>query len=249
MAGGCGLFLAGLPWACLLTSAAIAGPAIGVGVGAGVQSDFMDRGVVTTHLQPGPTLSVPVRVALTPSVMLRTGVRLGFAQGIDMLTWGTAVDGLSVRVEDDGTHKAFGLSALAEVGLDVAAPVRGPVAPYAALDLRGGWAGMYHALAGNSRVLLDPAQNNLGSPSNVDPYTASGTLGGGVGLGVRADVGANKTSTGRAPLSIEAEVGWSGAWWGAAEVRKAPPELDARREAFAWDGLTAGVAVVGWFGR
>jgi hypothetical protein len=230
-----------------MAATAAAAPGVGVGVGVGVQTDFRDRGTVDTHLQPGPTLSVPVRVALAPSVMLRTGVRLGFAQGVDTLTWGTDIDGLSVRVEDDGTHKAFGFTALAELGVDVAAPVRGPVAPYGALDLRGGWAGMYHALAGNSRVLLDPAQNDLGSPSNVDPYTMSGVLGGGVGVGVRASIGAPK-SQGRPPLSLEAEVGWSGSWWGTADVRKAPPTIEARREAFAWDGLSAGIALVGWIG-
>jgi hypothetical protein len=243
------LFLAGFAWASLLFGSAHAAPRFGVGGAVGLQTDFLDRGRVDTRLQPGPVVAVPVRIAATPSVTVRTGLRFGFAQGVDTLTWGTTVDGFTARVEDDGSHKAFAVTGLAEVGLDVAAPVRGRVVPYAVVDLRGGFAGMYHALAGNSRVLLDPAQNNIGSPSNVDPYTTSGTLGGGLGLGVRTALGGGAAAPREAPLSLEVEVGWSGAWWGAADVRKASPALDARREAFAWDGVTASVALIGWFDR
>ena len=59
-------------------------------------------------------------------------------------------------------------------GFDVVVPGDLPVSPYVGA-VCGAWIANYHSLGGDTQVLLDPSQNDLDDPGNVDPYTTQVT--------------------------------------------------------------------------
>lgn len=222
--------------------AAMAGVDARVGVGLGLSADLPDGASAgETRLRPGGYVGVPVRLDVAPLVRLRGDVRLELAGGVDELTWDEAVDGATVRRTDADGHLAIVGALGFELGASVYAPVAGRARPF--LGLGGGLmaVGVYHALRDETAVLLDPTQNDLGNPRNIDPYTvqAVGTVHVVGGVDVRL--------TRRVELSVE--VGYGSALVGARALRKTAAASDARREAFGWNPLRAGLAVTVGVGR
>ncbi len=210
-----------------------AGDRVSLGLGAGVSADLDDRASAgETRFSAGPSLVVPLRVQLVPSLRFRIDVRLESGFGVDQLTWSQPVDDGALRLTDDDSHGAFLGAVALEGGFDVSLPVQGPAVPYVMGGLGFAVVGNYHALRGGSAVLLDPDQNDLGNPRNVDPYTVQVAALASLGLGVNIRVFER--------VDLWVETGYAAAFIAPRTLRKTPPELDARREAFAWNPIRAG---------
>jgi hypothetical protein len=154
---------------------------------------------------------------------------------VDELTWQEELDGASVRRTDADGHLAILGGLGVNVGFQASAPVRGPARPYVAAGGGLFGVGVYHALRDGTAVLLDPDQNDLGDPGNIDPYTL--TAAGNVFVAGGLEVEVQKQ------VELWVEIGYSAALVGAAPLRKTSVALDARREAFAWNPLRAGLGV------
>lgn len=222
-------------------TAAVAAPAaaaeIDLGVGAALALDLPDRASKDyASFGPGPSLLVPLRVGLTEHARLRSTLRADLGFGSDRVTWGVEVDGQQLRVASED-HWAMLAAAGLTVGPEVSLPVSGPVVPYLGAELGAAWVGTYHAFGPDAAILLDPDQNELDNPKNVDPYTTQlallTDLHAGVSLGAGDGVGG------------WAELGYSAAYLGARTLNKSPAEIDARREAYGWNPLrlAAGVRI------
>ena len=223
-------------WLALVMAPAVAGVEVRVGAGLGLVADLNDRvSNGETRLRAGPSLVVPVRFEVSPHVRLRVDLNLETASGVDELTWLGDVDGVPVRRTDADGHLAiFGGLGL-NFGLQASVPVRGPARPYLAAGGGLFGVGMYHALRDGTAVLLDPDQNDLGDPGNIDPYTLSVAGNLFVAGGVEVEV--------QKRVELWVEIGYSAALVGAAPLRKTPEAFDARREAFVWNPLRAGLGV------
>jgi hypothetical protein len=81
--------------------------------------------------------------------------------------------------------------------------------------------------------LLDPAQNQLGDPGNIDPFASSVVLAYEVGIGVRLD----------GPVVPWVELGYANAYLPEAPLSKTPSKLDASRAAFGWNTARCAVGV------
>lgn len=228
---------AGLFVAAWMGSSAMAGSEVSLGLSLGVGGDLGDRASAgQTRLGVGPTLSVPLRVRIVDPVRFRADLSLTEASGLDQLTWTGEVEGVPVRFTDDDGHLAiFGGLGLT-VGFEAQVPLAGRARPYLALDAGVMGVGMFHALREASSVLLDPEQNDVGNPRNLDPYTIQATVVGDLALGTSI------RATDR--LEVFVEFGYSSAFVGPKALRKTPSEADARREAFAFNPLrgTVGLA-------
>lgn len=204
-----------------------------VGLGAGVSLDLPDRGG-PTRLGPGAGLEIPVRLPLTPHASLRARARLDYGgAGHDRVSWAVPVDGELVRFHHDD-HFTLLLAAGATVGPELTIPLDAPVQPYVAVGAGLAWLGTYHSFGGDTAHLLDPAQNDLDDPTNIDPYTSQ--------LAVLTEAGVGLRTTGRTRLW--GELGYTNAWAAARPLARTPAELDARREPYGWNALrvAAGVA-------
>jgi hypothetical protein len=213
---------------------------IGLGVGAAV--DLPDRASNRdTRLGVGAIFRVPIRVHLTPVVALRLDLDLEGCRGVDQLTWDVDADGLVYRVQDDNEHHAYVVNGLFDLGVDLTVPVRGRTRPM--FGLSGGVAvtGVFHALRGSSVALLDPAVNDVGDTSNLDPYTSQ------VAPWAAVDVGLTSALAPRVDLWVTA--GYGAAFFAPRGLHKALPALDARREAFAWNPVRAAIGVSFRLGR
>lgn len=220
----------------LLTAGSARAADVAMGIGAGVVADLPDRASAgATRFGVGPSVVVPVAITPVPYLRLRIDLRLEQATGVDQLTWTRTTDGLDERVEDADEHTAFlfGVGLLA--GVDGVLPVAGRVQPHLGVSVGALGVGVFHALRGTSLVLLDPDANDLGNPRNIDPYTLQiapvvmGRLGLVARLGDRVD--------------LWVETGYSSAFVGPRPLVKAPPELDARRQAFAWNPIVGAVGI------
>lgn len=208
-----------------------------VGVGVGVATDLGDPASADhTRFKPGPSLAVPVRWNLTEEsgdvlLRLRATGRAELAMGNDQLTWDVGVAGTTVRVSDD-EHLAVLTHGGVIVGPEVVIP-NGEVSPYFGAGLGLGWIGTYHSLSGDSAVLLDPEQNDLDNPNNLDPYTSQAVIQTEMVVGV--DLATEQ------PLFLELSMG--GAWVGERALKKSPERSAATRSAYGWNPvrLTAGV--------
>ncbi len=224
----------------LLTTAVllVAHPALAaeveVGVGAGLAKDLGDR-VSRDYARfgLGPNLLVPVRVALSPHAAVRATARAELGVGSDRVTWVRDIDGRDVRVGSDD-HWAMVAAGGLTVGPELRLPVDGPVAPVLGAEAGAAWIGTYHSFSGESAVILDPKQNDLDDPGNVDPFTTN--------LTVLSDVHAGVVSTGDGP-GFWAEVGYAAAYVRGAGLRKSVGALDARREAYGWNPLRVAAGV------
>jgi opacity protein-like surface antigen len=222
---------------CMFSTAASAAPSVHVGVAAGVAADMPDAASEEgTRLGPGPEVSLPVRVGLTEVIRLRADLRLGFGSGVDRLTWTEQIDGVDVRRVDTGTHAAYVGTIGLELGLDVVVPVQGDLRPHLGGSLGGAAVAAFHSLRGDTAVLIDPEQNDLDDPRNLDPYT--------IQMVWSASAAAGMTWRVSERLDLLVEIGYGSAFVPARRLRKSPDILDARREAFGWNPFRATVGLL-----
>ena len=202
-----------------------------VGVGLGLAADLADPASGEhTRFKPGPTLVVPVRWNLMEEgdhVLLRLRVtgRADLAVGRDQLTWAVGVAGSSLRVSDED-HLAVLTHGGVLLGPEIVLPIQ-EIKPYFGAGAGIGWVGTYHSLSGATAVLLDPEQNDLNNPNNIDPYTSQAVLQTELTIGLDIDAGQ--------PLFCE--VGIGGAWVGERSLKKSPDRVKAKRSAYGWNPL------------
>ncbi|NCG18521.1 MAG: hypothetical protein GWP91_05865 [Rhodobacterales bacterium] len=206
---------------------------IELGLGAGVGIDLPDAvSKEHTSFGPGPGLVVPLKIGLTDYASLRITGRADVAFGTDRVSWAVQVDGAPARLYSDG-HWAMLAGAALTAGPEIVFPVEGAIRPYLGVEAGPTWVATYHSFSGTTQLLLDPSENDLTDPNNIDPFTAQ------LGLLTDAHVG---ISTGDA-VGLWSEVGYSVAWVQAASLNKSAAGLDARREAFGWNALRLGLGV------
>lgn len=212
----------------MLVSAALAG-GVSVGVGVGATKDLPDA---HGKFGFGPELQIPVKFEVTQKTFLRVDLQAGFATGRDRVTWGREVDGEEVRFYSD-EHWTLVTHGQLVVGADVMLPIDFPL--YLGLQAGAAMIGNYHALGGTSAdVLLDPSQNDIGDPGNIDPFSQALVPVSAVHVGTKVPLGA---------LDLWGEVGYTVAFLGAKPLAKTPSELGAMREPFGWNPLRLVVGV------
>lgn len=213
-------------------------PVAQLGAAAGVAVDLPDRASGDdTRFGAGPRLLLPFRVAFDAPVRLRIDLEGEGAGGLDRLEW--TADG--TRVQDDDSHKAFlGLVGL-HLGADVVIPTGGRVQPHVGASIGVAGVGVFHALRGGSAALLDPDQNDLGNPRNLDPHTVQAAVVPQVALGLVAAL------SDRVDLLVE--TGYAGAFLPAASLRRTAEAQGAERGALAWNPIRASVGVLVRLGR
>jgi hypothetical protein len=214
----------------LLAAGSWAGSTLGVGLAGGFDLPGPDGG----EFGIAPGLYVPVVVGLSPQAGLRITARFEGGPGTDEVSWAESVNGTPSRIVT-GSDFALVLSAIATIGPDLEIPTGGPVAPYFGAEIGGGVAGVYHSLGGPTAFLIDPAQNDLEDPGNIDPYTVSPVLASDLHFGAR--------STSDEGLGWWAELGYDSTWIGAAPLKKSLPVADARREGIGWNPIRIGVGI------
>jgi hypothetical protein len=205
-----------------LVGAAFAGSSLGLGasVGYDLPGPASDGGAFGV----APGVSVPLTVASGERVRWRLGLRGEFGIGSDRVSWNEVVDGTSTRVTDTGHFALLATSALT-VGPELALPSVGAVTPVFGVAAGPALAATFHAFDPEADFLLDPAQNALSNPDNVDPYTLQAALCTELHLGLR----------GGGTVGWWVDAGLGATWLGAAPLRKAIPEVDAQRDALRWD--------------
>lgn len=93
--------------------------------------------------------------------------------------------------------------------------------------------GAFHDLGGPTAYLLDPSQNDLDNPDNLDPYTLQAVPSAELVAALRLGKG----------LAAEVELGYTLALVPAADLSGVPPESSARRTAFALGAVFVAVGV------
>ena len=205
-----------------------------VGVGVALAMDLPDASSAEyANFGPGPSLQIPVRIGLSEHARIRSTLRADLGIGSDRVTWALDVDGEQIRLRSDDHWAMFAAAGLT-VGPEISLPVDGPVSPYLGAEAGGAWVGTYHSFGGETAVLLDPQENDLNDPGNVDPFTTQ--------LAFLTDAHAG-ISVGDEGVGFWAELGYSMAFLPAAELQKSPTNLDARREAYGWNPFRIGAGV------
>jgi len=205
-----------------------------VGVQLGATLDLPDRvSGGYTRFGPGGGLAVPVRFRVGEHAYLRAALRLDAATGNDRVTWNEIAGDRTVRMSSRD-HFTLLTAAALTVGGEVRAPVDWAIVPFGGASVGGTWVGTWHSFGiSDSGVdttpLLDPAQNDLGNPNNIDPWAG--------GLAVLAELHLGAAMPVGTGLELLFEVGYGVAFLPEAELRKAPPALQARRSAFGWNPL------------
>ena len=117
-----------------------------------------------------------------------------------------------------------------------------PVVPLAGFGVGGAWVGTWHSFGvaesgADTTLLLDPAENDLSDPNNIDPYATN--------LALLVDVYGGAAIPLTDSLDGVVEIGYSVAFLPGEELQKATPGLDAQRDAFGWNALRlqAGVSI------
>lgn len=218
---------------CLALCLPVSAQAGSFGLGLAFVQDLPDPLPTDAQLGPGLSLQLPVRLDLTEHAALRLAGRFDYAGGggernaffcreLDVISWNVIADDRAGAYPRCGWMLAAGLT----VGPELTLPVPGPVRPYVAGGVGIAGIGNFHNI--HIPELLDPEKNNLnpeGIGFNVDPFTLRASwltdLALGAHLGERWYV----------------ELGYSTAWAGQAEVKKAVTELQVRREAYGWNAL------------
>lgn len=223
--------------AVLTTTAHAAEPGdLSVGVGLSVVADLPDTASGDhTRFRPGPGLALPLRYQLAPLARIRITPRLDLETGTDRVRWEQEIDGEPTSLYADGHWAAlFGVSLSA--GADLLLPLDLPVAPYLGAELGVASVTTWHSLGGVTQPLLDPEQNDLENPRNVDPYTTQATF------LTELHAGADLPVSDR--LAIWIETGYSVAFLNARPLRKTPPELKATRDPYGWNAFRIGGGIV-----
>lgn len=207
---------------------------VSIGIGAAVGMDLPDPvSREYARFGPGAGLQVPVRWSVAPNANVRFNGRADFGGvGTDRVTWAQHIDGETVRFYAQD-HWAMMLAGALTAGPELVFPVGSGLAPYLGAAAGVSWVGTYHALGEESLVMFDPAQNDLGDPKNVDPYTSQAAFITDLTLGAMT----------RGTTSFWFEAGYSNAWVGARTLQKTIPELDARREAYGWNAARLGLGL------
>jgi hypothetical protein len=226
---------------------ALATPAFGgdvsVGVLLGTSIDLPDRTSGDhTRFGPGGALSVPVRVELAPYAHFRATLRADAGAGRDRVSWAAVAGDRDVRLASSD-HWAMLTAASLTVGAEARVPDEDlPVVPLGGFGVGGAWVATWHSFGvSDSGVdttpLLDPSENDLSDPGNIDPYATNLALLVDVYLGAAVPV----TDS----LDGVLEIGYSVAFLPGEELQKATPGLDAQRDAFGWNALRlqAGVSI------
>lgn len=206
-----------------------------IGVQLGGVLDFTDRASAEhTQFGFGPALALTYRLRFSEYARARFGVQSHLATGSDRVSWEVEVDGEPVRLHDD-EHFAMVVGLGVTAGFDVMVPKDMVVTPYFGGDVGVSWFGTYHSLGGNTQVLLDPGQNELDNPNNVDPYTSQ------FAWVTEFHVGLEKGFGDR--VLVHLETGYQMAFLDAQPLKKASEGYDAQREAYGWNALRLGLGV------
>ena len=182
----------------------------------------------------GPSFGVVYRVHLASYARVRAGVQAHLATGNDRVTWDAEVEGENIRLYDQD-HFSMVAGVAFTGGFDVLVPKELPITPYFGGDLGGLWMGTYHSFGGDTQVLLDPSQNDLDDPNNVDPYTSQ------IAWLTEFHIGLEKTFGERVFMNLEA--GYQMAYMGEKALKKTPEEYNARREAYGWNAVRFGLGL------
>lgn len=186
---------------------------------------FADR---TAHYPFGGGLLVPLRWSPRPGAALRVSLDLEALGGHDTVVWDTPS---ATYASTD--HWSMAGVALLDVGGELEFVPSAVVTPYLGAGLAAGLVANFHSFGGDTEELLDPTQNDLDNPSNVDPYTVAGVPGATAWFGLRV---------GRS-VALDLEAGYTVAFVPAEALQKSPEQLGAQRSAYALDVLRIGVGI------
>lgn len=204
-------------------------PDLRVGAMAGIIADPADAfGGGATSYAPGGALVVPFRWNIRPGTSLRAALDVDAAGGRDVVTW-TESD----AAFQSSDHWSMVTAARLFLGPELAFLPDAGWTPYVGGGVGGGPVWNFHSFGGDTALLLDPAENSLDDDGNIDPFTVSWVPGVEVHGGVRV---------GRR-VALEVELGYAASYIPAAPLRKSPPELGARRTAYALDLARVAVGV------
>lgn len=135
------------------------------------------------------------------------------------------------KVSDD--HWAFLASSGLLVGPAVRFPATSPVQAVFSASAGVMALGTFHDFGGETQILLDPEQNDLDNPDNIDPYTLQALpvfdLAGGFRTGKR--------------VALTVELGYTAAHVPAKVLEGSPSEAGAKRTALALNAVRLAVGV------
>lgn len=214
---------------------ALASGEVGVGLDLGVDlPDGVDSGS-NVHFGPGGGLRLPLRLDLADGLAVRATGQLFVAGGQDRVEWR---EGDQLVYSDD--HWSMLTATHLLVGPEIKAPVV-PIDLRAGVDLGLAWVQNWHSFGGATGSLLDPAQNDLDNPNNIDPYSSQLRPAAGLHVGLHVPTAL--------PLALDVEAGYVVSFLSSAALRKAGPELVAVRAPYGLNPLRIGVAVTFPFGH
>jgi len=202
----------------ILAAIAIAA-SVELGATAGVAADFADEPPAGDgHARFGPAGTLRTRLEVVfGAAALRVQVAGLTGPGRDTVYWW----------EDGWRSSTDHWTWLGGVTIGAGPMVRIPLSQ--SVQVGGGATaglmgiGAFHDFGGETQYLLDPAQNDLDDPGNVDPYTFQAVPSAEMVAALRLGRG----------LAAELELGYTLALVPAADLSGTPPESSARRTAFA----------------
>jgi len=204
-----------------------------VGGGLDLVHDLPDGVFSTDHARFGfgGALRGLARYRFAQGVAARATLSTGFERGSDRVQW----------LENQGTvayysdsHWTLLTATRLTVGPELSVQARSGLRPYGGADVGLAWVQTWHSFHGDTAILVDPSQNDVGNRNNIDPYVSQLVPAAGLHLGVAIeDV---------APFAIEVEAGYYVSFLDQATLRKAPDEAEAIRDAFGLNVLHVGVA-------
>ena len=208
-----------------------------IGVGLDLGMDLPD-GVANgsdVHFGPGVGLRVPVRLRLAENVAVRATGQVFVAGGQDRVEW---MEGEQLVYSDD--HWTMVTATHLLVGPEVALSGE-RVEPRAGVDIGMAWVQNWHSFGGATGSLLDPSQNDLADPKNIDPYSSQLRPAAGLHVGLHIPTAL--------PLALDVEAGYVVSFLPSAALRKSGPELGAVRAPYGLNPLRVGAAVTFPFGH
>ena len=132
----------------------------------------------------------------------------------------------------DDDHFALLAGVGAALGVEVALSEQALV-PYVTASAGPSWIANYHSLGGVTAPLLDPSQNDLKDPGNIDPSTSQLVLAYEAGVGLRRE----------GVVAPWVELAWANSYVPEARLRRTPRSADAVRAAWGWNVVRAAAGV------